>query len=454
MTAQLLRIGLFLLMLLSGCTKETVIVTSGDVLVDPAIAPRILYSYPPLNSVGPYAEWSTSSSSFPTIEMRFNKLMDPASVRGSLMLTSNLRTLVVDSSSVSNTNREVFRFRPHTPSYGPGSFLLGEVLTLGFARHVADVNGNLIPAGPLGTFQPEPIFRMRQMSPPPGTDLYPANQYTLTLRFNSPIDSTIYPFLAISPTPPGRWTISGDSMSVTRPLSVSSPVQQFDVGVASGAPDREGHRTLQPFSGSLKALPFIAELSSYWDTLNTPLFRGLSVYFSYPVDATTLSAAIHVTPAVPGGLDLSATTGSRYISVMPHSEYAPDTRYVVRIDTTIRSVGGFNLSEEFTFGFKTAMFTVTSNYPRDLDYGISTYSTIYVTSSGLLDSSTIRSAFTITPPTAGVFQIDLRSNYFYFRPSTQWLANTTYAVTVGTSLRSVSGYQPLEPYTFSFTTGN
>jgi hypothetical protein len=77
---------------------------------------------------------------------------------------------------------------------------------------------------------------------------------------------------------------------------------------------------------------------------------------------------------------------------------------------------------------------------------------IYVYTSGPIDTSTIRTAFSISPAVSGVFYT-YQQNAFEFSPSAALQPYTVYTVTISTALKSPTGV-PLEAaYTSSFATG-
>ena len=135
-----------------------------------------------------------------------------------------------------------------------------------------DANGNTLAAGTIGTFQPEPEFRIRRMSPPGGADLSPGQLEELTLYFNSKIGPSILSFVSVMPAPLRDWYFSPDSTWIRTELSVSSPKSTHLITVAAGAQDVNGHGMSRPFTASLGAIPFTARIGNGFDTLQTPLY--------------------------------------------------------------------------------------------------------------------------------------------------------------------------------------
>ncbi len=438
-----------------SCQEDNLIVSSSDSLVDPHIMPKVIFTYPPLNSSGPYPDWELPSWTSPgtRFEIRFNKLMDLSSVRRAVHLNSTLRTLSIDSGSVYSSGRDYFYFTPNEIWYQVPNFRLGEVLTLSLAQPVSDVNGNMLAAGELGTFIPEPAFRVRQVNPAPGTVLTAQFSSYIDLMFNSKIDSSILPYVSVSPELHDRWSISADSMTLEMPTWNIEAAARYIVTVAAGAPDREGHRSPVPFTVQYFGVPFSVVERTPLEITALPLYTEYRLTFSFPVDTATFRGALHFTPALAGGVIVSNYPQTQ-VWFRPAIEYRASTHYDVRIDTTLMSMNGVHLSQEYAFSFETAEFRVNSNYPEDGATNISTSDAVIARFTANLDSSTIRKSFKIVPPAAGIFPFLVNSSMIYFYPADTLIQHQTYVVTIDTTVRSKSGYRILAPFTFSFTTGS
>jgi hypothetical protein len=123
---------------------------------------------------------------------------------------------------------------------------LGETLTLYATQEVRDINGNVIPPGVLGTFVPEPAFRVQ--------GAFPTAQYTsfrrdnFHLRFNSPVDSSVLAYISVTPPATLHWSnFSDDSASIATPLVDVAP-GLYTLTVAAGAPDKYGHASSEAFT--------------------------------------------------------------------------------------------------------------------------------------------------------------------------------------------------------------
>jgi hypothetical protein len=248
--------GLFLLILALGlisirCTEEKII-SSQDALVDARFAPKILYSRPALNSSGPYEPWGEYPEAGARFYLRFNKLMDPVSVAKGLILRSSLGgvgaffynlpadrmtedfILITYDSELSD-----WEWYPYYPRFG-------EVLTIVAENDLKDINGNVIHPGVLGTFVPEPTFRV-QGATPRAPYTASRNDY-LAVRFNSPVDSSVLAAVSVDPPAPLSWSsATHGSLYIRAPLVDAAP-GLYTLTVAAGARDRSGHVTTVPYT--------------------------------------------------------------------------------------------------------------------------------------------------------------------------------------------------------------
>src|SRR5258705_7362462 len=76
-----------------SCTDT--VVTPGEILTDPAVMPVVIYTSPQKNSAGPYSNFNA------TITVRFNKLMDPASLLHAIHFSSAAGDLLPDTATLS-----------------------------------------------------------------------------------------------------------------------------------------------------------------------------------------------------------------------------------------------------------------------------------------------------------------------------------------------------------------
>ena len=110
------------------------------------------------------------------------------------------------------------------------------------------------------------------------------------------------------------------------------------------------------------------------------------------------------------------------------------------------------LDHPYSFSYKTAPFAVYQTFPSDGSTYISReYPNITIYFNAQIDTSTVRTAF-LHPGMNG--SLEIGDATIVLRLQTPLAANTTYTITVQTTLKSKGGSNLSSPYTFSFTTGD
>ena len=435
---------------LFGC-KEEIIISGQDALVDPRFLPRMIFSQPPMNSTGPYALWN--SPDYYGMHLRFNKLMNRGSLRKGLRLSSNLRALDAYSYEYAdNELSEKFTLYPvDSGGYSWAAPQIGELMTLSVGEPIEDVNGNILPPGIIGTLRPEPYFRVRRTIPADGETL-PTLDGELFLVFNSKVDSTIRRYITTDPPASIPWRISQyDSTLVQLPLYALRPSMSYTVAVAAGATDARGHVMSVSVAATFHSPTFSrVNLLSLYDTTEVPLNQQFHLFFSLPVDPSSVRRAFHIVPDVEEVLRMDASYDR--LTIIPATDYEPLTRYSVAIDTSLRSTSGFRLSRPVSFSFTTDRFRVSRTIPGDKITGASIGDDLRVYCSARLDTSTIRKSFRISPPAEGMFFPSVGETGFTFYLADPLQTLTTYTVTIDTSIRSSRGLRLDAPYGFTFTT--
>jgi hypothetical protein len=451
LTVGVTAIAFALSLLAIRCT-ETTIVPAGDALSDPRFAPRIMLSSPPLNSVGPYAFWGDAPFGGRLIFLRFNKLMVRRSLHDGLVLRSSqraIRTLLPDSEYPRDVTEE-FTLAPED-SLGryPFSVGIGEVLSLVATRPLVDVNGYTIDPGLLGTFVPEPVFRVRGLLPSPGNEAKPGELIRLT--FNSKIDSSILPFVTVAPSAPLRWYLDPSD-----PFSLNASVigirgGEYAILVGVPAHDQAGHALAKAYVGSFR-VEGLRLLSTILSPENPVVDRSILCTFSRNLLTETAVPSVSIVPPVAGGLSISPS--GPYLYINARTSFAPGTSYAITIDTSLRATDGNSLPAPITIRFQTAAFTATGSYPVPGSTGVSIIWDLAVYFTARLDPATVAGAFSISPPVDGLaYTPSQQPSQLRFALTDTLRSHTTYTVRIDTSLRSRAGYPMQEPIEFSFTTG-
>lgn len=432
-------------------------------LTDPAIMPRVVFTYPPDGSVGPYDDlyqvdcgyYAADCPRYPRIQLRFNKLMDAASVRGAIRLEASDGRVRVAPADVLPLGGDIFLVHP-TDTLGLRwrTFLpIGARYTLTLDTGARDVNGNRLARACTLAFVPEPVFRVVQIDPREGATLANFWSYVL-ISFNSPVDSSVLGAVRITPPPPElRWSLyrGGRTLQAYARFSGS---RAYAVTVDTTAVDADGHRLAEPAVRTFNAPPFRVESLSPPDgSTNVPIATNFSLTLSEAADTSTLRAAVKFTPEVAYSFSVYA---HRFFTLQPATDLRPNTGYVITIDTTLRSMEGGRLSSIFRSRFTTGAspdFAVEYTHPSSGSDGVYPGSSILVVLNRSVDTTSVAGAFRIDPPFAGTFSFSDSRRAFWFAPHTQLPTETFFRVSIDSTLRSVTGETLGEPYEFSFTTG-
>lgn len=452
-------IAAMLLSLLQGCGGPQGPPGEGpESLTDPAIQPRVIYTYPPAGVAGPYPDlyhqvcYDVSCYRTPRFQLRFNKIMDGATVRRAIALTGLGGNLGARPADILGVGGDIFLINP-VDSFGQsirGFLPIGESITLAVDTTARDINGNaFVPAYGL-TFIPEPEFRVVRTTPPDGADSL-FGWETISLAFNSRIDSSIFRSVRIEPPVGAGWVLNWDRFGIRSSFELRGSTT-YEVVVDTPAADAAGHELPAPFRITLSSVYFTVRYSYPEDgQTGVPLNANIDISFSEPIDSASASRAFRIVPHVEGVLRVG-TAG--YISLDPSMPLDPLTTYTVTIDTTLKSARGLPFRSRFKSIFTTGglpPFVVVQTNPMDGDTAVYPSQTISVTTTVPVDPLTVPAAFHLDPPVAGRFSFHPGENYFMFNPDAPFRMGGAYRATVDGSLRSFFGQDLQAPYEFSFS---
>jgi hypothetical protein len=438
--------------------NDTVYVPMPASLTDPSLEPLVMYTSPAGSSVGPYDNFSTS------ITVRFNKLMDYASLHHAIHFTSTLGDLYADTSLLSLNQGDVATITPMRKDLTiPFRWRVGQMYTLKIDSTALDVNGNpLVPSFTMN-FTPEPYFRVKTISPPPGAVNVTGN--SVQLAFNSPVDSAERSQISISPSVYGLWrfgrfsgvVFDSGTVQFSHP-TLFVPGQNYTVSIPATMTDKYGNALVGGFSSSFQTVPFgvinssPADGSVNWVTAGRIFF----VDFSDSLDTASVRQAITIVPPAAGRLNF--TVDPRIVAFDASADLLADTIYTVTVDSSVRSKSGVKMMAPYRFSFLTASagtsasgFRVWYSNPTNGDTTLPPFRTILVYFSEAVDSSSARSGFTISPPVAGLIYFP-NPNELNFSPITTFAVATSYTVTIPSTVKSRSGAALGLDYSFYFRT--
>ncbi|MDI6766264.1 MAG: Ig-like domain-containing protein [Bacteroidota bacterium] len=452
---------LLLLFLLTGCRgPEGPAGPPGpniEALTDPSIMPKVIATYPPANSTGPYDEFPLSQ-----IQIRFNKIMDRASVKRALSLKSNRRQLQIDTNSIQSIGGDIFTFYA-TEGSGKKNILwkIQERGTLRIAPDATDINGNVLGSEYIMTFMPESEFRVVSVYPADGAIDVPSND-TIRIRFNSPvslsIDNNISSSIQIIPSISDNWKYDTKYTDNTAIYLVSSSSLLSDtiyaITVFETAKDTDYYRLPKNFTWNFRTASFnVKSTFPKEDNTEVPLYGNIDVSFTSMVDwnSVKLGSGFKIDPYIDGYFDYS--WNSPALKFIPAIEFAQNTWYNVTLDTVIQSKQGEHLKTPYQFSFKTAPLKVLRTAPSHNRLYPRSTNTIEIEFNAILDTSTIRSSFQIVPWENGEFLIDRSRRLFVYHMGAGLLrANQEYIIRIGVNLSSI-GQAQFTGYEFRFRTG-
>jgi hypothetical protein len=179
--------------------------------------------------------------------------------------------------------------------------------------------------------------------------------------------------------------------------------------------------------------------------------QTITFEFNEAVDTASLRKGFSLVPPVAGLFGLNNVYQEEF-SFSPIMPLPLGTTYTVTLAASVKSTNGDSLGTPYTFTFKTEPFEVTSAEPYNGSTEIGLDPTFYIYTSGPIDTSTVRAAFSISPAVSGQFYF-YQQNGFVFSPATTLQPYTVYTITISTALKSTSGTPLAAPYSYSVATG-
>jgi hypothetical protein len=481
--------------LLSGCTKNSNPTGDQGNLSDPSIKPVVIFTLPANNGVGPFDIYNRGDGAArPSFVVQFNKLMSSYAIktgaitcegfdRPVVVVPHVVNTIIVETNSqkqsgiVKNTVESVSQ-QKHSDKpasyddvlefdifdslyYAAGDYnnyqmpyAVGKTYTVTIDTSIEDINGNHLQTPYAFSFTPEPKFRV--------ITSYPANNQKnvnitsgayLELIFNSPLQANALSQIKITPALNGKWVYySSDSTTVYfSSIDTLKYNTTYSIKVPAGVNDNYGHQLESDFSSSFTATPFEVLSASPEDgTTNISPSTPVQFTLAGPVDTSTIQSAFTISPNAPGSFSYYSYNPT-YLTFTPTNSYTFNTKYTVTLSTALKASDGTPLFAPYTLTFTTMPFEVTYAYPSDGSTNVQPSQSIAIAFSGAMDTSSIRSAFSISPSVAGYFSYS-GSTEFMFTPTNAFAMGTTYTVTLSTAMKAQDGTHLPSAYSFSFST--
>lgn len=292
-------------------------------------------------------------------------------------------------------------------------------------------------------------FRIQSSDPVPQATLVARNK-TVLLNFNGYIDNASLNAATITFSPAVAfnrslyYTNQGILLDPTGNFTATTPYTL----TVNGIKNKQGD-LMQPYT-----LHFTSEAPRVWGitgsypangSTDLPTYQDFLFYVNEDIADTSLANGYTITPSISGSISDHGD----------HIHYYPSTlkvgkTYTINLKSTIRNVLGDPMTP-YAYSFSTAPFKVTNTSPSNGSTGVYRGAFIYVNFNAYFLAETADSAFTISPSAPGSLYPSGQTLYWY--PSVDLNANTTYTVSINNRLLSTDSVA-VQPYSFSFTTGN
>jgi hypothetical protein len=430
-------------------------------LSDPAIIPKVVYTFPSSGLDGPYSEFyvrecpeSQGCDNYAVIRLRFNKYMDAASLRAATRLTSSDGEVTLGREGLQPLGGDIWLVHPSTTGGTriAGFMPIGQRFSLTVDTTARDVNGNRLAAPYTLAFTPEPSFRVVAHEPADGAFLG-RRETSIQLAFNGWLDSSILSAIHIDPAPlaPFSWSLSGFQGMVGGYFRLEGSTR-YTVTVDTNASDVRGNRLTSPFRFSFTSVPFsVQDISPDDGATNVSISSNISISFSEPIDTSTVWGAVRLSPPVVVEINYAY---ERYLNLHIREDLLPETHYTITIDSTLRSQSGGGLQGGFSSSFTTAPLpplAVSYTSPADGQSGVNGAQGFYVSFNQEIDTATAPTAFHLAPGRPGRLRYGSLRRSFTFYPDLPLTAGQAFVATIDTTLRSAAGGRLPEPVRVSFT---
>jgi hypothetical protein len=325
---------------------------------------------------------------------------------------------------------------------------------------IVDINGNHTAQAYSFSFTPEPYFRIVASTPASGESLG-VFQY-VTLYVNSKVDTNIISKIHITPPVEGHWDLGfGDSLQIQfTPTGTFLNNLHYIFTIDKGAMDIAGNQ-MQVDNSVAFPTPSFHVKSTYPSDGNTNVYlsSGVTTRFNGPIDSATVPAAFSINPQLAGTFTYSITASisdfTNYIAdfaFYPSSDFAPSTTYTVRVFSSLQSIDGTSIGQDYVFSFTTGDFAVYYWYPGYIS-SVSRSEKPHFYFTGRLDTASVRTAFSITPAVTGRIEFS-SGDSFSFVPDSLLESHTEYTIIISTDLKSIGGYHLSKDNFYNFTTGS
>ncbi len=226
----------------------------------------------------------------------------------------------------------------------------------------------------------------------------------------------------------------------------------YSIAVDSTARDINGNALAPPFTATFVPEPYfrVMEVQPQDGDVNVSAYTYPQLRFNSKVSAAILTH-LTVEPVTTGNWWLGYDSTS--VGFQPTTLLPTATEFTLTLDGSAEDARGNRIPAPFTSRFTTRPFSVMYVSPWDGATGISLNASVMLHFSVPIDTSTFRSAFSLSPATSGIiYGLNPGSTSINFAPQDGLLASTTFTIRIDTTLRDLAGSRLAEGFESSFTT--
>ena len=224
----------------------------------------------------------------------------------------------------------------------------------------------------------------------------------------------------------------------------------YTITLAPGLEDVNGNKTTEQYRFTFLPEPYFRVIEIYPESKAEGISntQPIEIFFNSKID-TSILPSLRLTPRLDGQWKIFDFDSSTI--VFQKFDFFPfDSSYTVTVDSTARDRFGNMVRQAEVSSFRVAPFKVSSTDPVDGKANVDLDAGVWISFTGVVDTTSLTSSFAISPALPGRF-----INYTgttTFLPTAGFTPSTTYVVTVNRNLHAYNGMPLPNPYSFSFTT--
>lgn len=238
------------------------------------------------------------------------------------------------------------------------------------------------------------------------------------------------------------------------PLTLWKIRERDTVTIDASAKDINGNHLSLPFQFTFMPEPKFRVVRVYPPNGATgvPADTVIRIVFNSQV-GLYIGDNTQMNPSVGGKWYLDNPSGDRIsIRFEPTTTFSTNTLYTATINGLTSDLDGYQLGASYTWSFTTGSFEILTVSPPDGSIAVPLYRPLTVFLTSQIDTGTIRSSFSVFPPTAGKLSFFEQFTGFTFAPEPELLPDTPYTIRIDTSIRSLLGETISAPGQYNFRT--